>query len=68
VPIGGFPVLANGILILNGTLGASGLGNGSLVVPPGASGATIYSQAVTLDGATFGFTGATNVFTSTILL
>ena len=66
VPFGGFSLLASGTLIANGVLSATGLGNAGLIVPPGAVGASVYSQALMLDGATFAFVGATNVFTSTI--
>ena len=67
VPFGGFSLLASPALIGNGALSATGLGNAGLIVPPGVAGASVYSQALMLDGATFAFVGASNVFTSTIL-
>jgi hypothetical protein len=67
VPLFGFNVLASGFLFTSGTLSSVGLGALSIVVPPGAGGATVYSQLLTLDGGTFAFSGASNVTTSTIL-
>ena len=67
IPFGGFDILLNTLLVTNGNLSPVGIGTHSLLVPPGASGALIYSQIVTLDDLTFGFSGATNVTTTSIL-
>ncbi|MEM7310474.1 MAG: M12 family metallo-peptidase [Planctomycetota bacterium] len=67
VPFGGFDLLANGLLIFSGNLNGGGTGSASILVPPGASGATVYSQVVLLDDASFAFQSATNVTTSSIL-
>jgi hypothetical protein len=68
VPFAGFNLLASGFLVTSGSLTPAGLGSTSVIVPPGASGATVYSQTLILDGTTFGFVGASNVFSSLILL
>ena len=67
VPFGGFDILANGQLLFTGTLDATGFGSAGILVPPGASGAAVFSQVLTLDAATLGFAGASNVAVSTIL-
>jgi hypothetical protein len=67
IPYLGADLLVNGLLLASGTLSSAGLGGLGMLVPPGAVGATVYSQAVLFDGATFAFEGATNVTLSTIL-
>jgi hypothetical protein len=67
VPFAGFNVLANSIFVTSDDLNAVGIGSDGILMPPGAAGATLYSQALILDGTTFAFEGATNVATSSIL-
>jgi len=66
-PYLGSNILLNSSLVGSGTLSAVGTGSANLVIPPGASGATVYSQVVLLDGGTLSFEDATNITTSSIL-
>jgi hypothetical protein len=68
VPFMGYDLLVSPFFITSGTLNAVGIGNFSTLVPPGLSGGTIYSQAILIDDATFGFAGATPVGSTQILL
>ncbi len=68
IPLFGYDILANGVFLSSGSLSAAGTGGDGIIVPSGASGATVYSQVLLLDDVTFGFVEATNITTSTIIL
>ena len=67
-PFAGSDILLNALMLSSGTLSIAGIGSEAIIVPPGASGAAVYSQAVFLDSGTLSFEGVTNITASSIII
>jgi len=62
---GPFNILVNFELVAIGSLDAAGLGGAQIVVPPGLTGAIVYSQVLTFDGIATIL--ASNIFSTSII-